>query len=187
MAALNSNNPNNRPGKSSSLPADQTAKPDGNQQFPLDPLDPTFFPQDGSGPEFGNFNIEESPYVDFLDGDGTFDFDPNESSDLLIGSLPGEHHQQSKSPSQPADDETEHGDKRKSIGDNDEDEIEGGGKRREGEDKTAKKPGRKPLTSEPTTVSIFTRLPRLTLTCRRNVKLKIELLNEHSGNGRKST
>lgn len=30
---------------------------------------------------------------------------------------------------------------------------DGGGKRREGDDKTAKKPGRKPLTSEPTTVS----------------------------------
>nr|QPF70300.1 AP-1-like transcription factor YAP1 [Lasiodiplodia theobromae] len=143
MAALNSNNPNNRGGR--------PAKPlDSNQQqqYPLDGLDPSLFPQDGAGAGFDNFNIDESPYVDFLDGDTGFEFDPNDTSDLLIGSLPGET---SKSPTQPgADGETETGDKRKSPGDDDED-AEGGGKRREGEDKTAKKPGRKPLTSEPTT------------------------------------
>ena len=42
-------------------------------------------------------------------------------------------------------------DKRKSI-DGKGDDDEGGGKRREGDDKTSKKPGRKPLTSEPTSV-----------------------------------
>ena len=42
-------------------------------------------------------------------------------------------------------------DKRKSM-DGKGDDDEGGGKRREGDDKTSKKPGRKPLTSEPTSV-----------------------------------
>lgn len=42
--------------------------------------------------------------------------------------------------------------KRKSIGDKD-DEEEGGGKRRESEGGSGKKPGRKPLTAEPTSVS----------------------------------
>lgn len=154
MAALNSNNPNGRSAKSSSFPGGQSAKPETGaqqQQFPLDGLDPTFFPQDGAGADFNNFNLEESPYLDLLDGDGTFEFDPNDTGDLLIGSLPGDQARSSKSPSQPADGDIETGDKRKSPGDDNEDEVEGGGKRREGEDKTAKKPGRKPLTSEPTT------------------------------------
>ncbi len=87
---------------------------------------------------------DESPYLDF-DPDGDFgdsglNFDPN---GRMIGDLPDDED----------DDEGEHlHDKRKSFGDRDDDE-EGGGKRREGEDKQAKKPGRKPLTSEPTTVS----------------------------------
>ncbi|EKG11847.1 Basic-leucine zipper (bZIP) transcription factor [Macrophomina phaseolina MS6] len=157
MAALNSNNPNGHPVKSSNFPAGHSAKTsDASQQqpFSLDGLDPTFFPPDGSAADFGNFNLDESPYADFLDGDGTFEFDPNDTSDLLIGSLPGDQNQQgqSKSPTQrSADDDTETGDKRKSPADDHDEDGEGGGKRREGEDKTAKKPGRKPLTSEPTT------------------------------------
>ena len=62
-----------------------------------------------------------------------FDYDEN---DRMIGDLPDD----------PASDLH---DKRKSI-DGEDDDDEGGGKRREGADKTAKKPGRKPLTSEPT-------------------------------------
>ncbi|KIW14856.1 hypothetical protein PV08_07641 [Exophiala spinifera] len=84
----------------------------------------------------GSTNLDfsdESPFLDFDPeadfGDESFDFDENAR---MIGDIPGELH-----------------DKRKSI-DGKEDDDEGGGKRREGEDKTAKKPGRKPLTSEPT-------------------------------------
>ena len=82
-----------------------------------------------------DFGPDDSPYLDFdIDGEGddSFDFD---GQDQMIGDLP---------------DTT--GDKRKSIDGKDGDE--GGGKRRESEDKAGKKPGRKPLTSEPTTVSI---------------------------------
>lgn len=87
-----------------------------------------------------DFNPDESPYLDFdIDGDGDGDGDDSydfDSNGQMIGEMPesGELH-----------------DKRKSMDDNDDDE--GGGKRREGEDKSGKKPGRKPLTSEPTTVS----------------------------------
>lgn len=80
---------------------------------------------------------DDSPFLDFDPeadfGDESFDFDENAR---MIGDIPGELH-----------------DKRKSI-DGKDDDDEGGGKRREGEDKTAKKPGRKPLTSEPTSVCI---------------------------------
>lgn len=48
------------------------------------------------------------------------------------------------------------GEKRKSPDDDeDEDDDEDTGKRREGEEKIAKKPGRKLITTEPTTVSLF--------------------------------
>jgi AP-1-like transcription factor len=93
-----------------------------------------------SAPGSGNldFGTDESPYLDFdVDGEDGFNFD---DEGQMIGDLPGdnsgndEHH------------------KRKSIPDDEEDD-EGGGKRREGDDKSGKKPGRKPLTSEPTSVS----------------------------------
>lgn len=93
-----------------------------------------------SAPGSGNldFGTDESPYLDFdLDGEDGFNFD---EGGQMIGDLPDdnsgndEHH------------------KRKSIPDDEEDD-EGGGKRREGDDKSGKKPGRKPLTSEPTSVS----------------------------------
>ncbi|KAK7509194.1 AP1-like transcription factor [Phyllosticta citriasiana] len=141
VAALNSNSAN-QPGKSASY-SSQNKKSDSNsqQRFSLDGMDPAFFtsPQQGADSEFGAFGLEESPYGEFLDVDGTFDFDPNETSDLLIGGLPGEGNQRSP--------DGESSEKRKTPPEeNDEDP-----KRREGEEKQAKKPGRKPLTSEPTT------------------------------------
>lgn len=89
-------------------------------------------------------SFDESPFLDYenLD-DGTFDWD--NSGDQLFGDLPGEEF----------NDEGEHHDKRKASLD-EEDEEEGSSKRREGDDKSVKKtgqkPGRKPLTGEPTTV-----------------------------------
>lgn len=82
---------------------------------------------------------DESPFLEF-DPDGDFDF-----SGQLIGDLPDFADQ---------GDENEFREKRKSI-DGDSDEMENGKKRRESDgdrDKSAKKPGRKPLTSEPTSV-----------------------------------
>ncbi|KAK7534737.1 transcription factor PAP1-domain-containing protein [Phyllosticta citribraziliensis] len=141
VAALNSNSAG-QPGKSASY-SSQNKRSDSNpqQQFPLDGMDPSFFtsPQQGADSEYGAFGLEESPYGEFLDVDGTFDFDPNETGDLLIGGLPGEGNQRSP--------DGESSEKRKTPPEeNDEDP-----KRREGDEKQAKKPGRKPLTSEPTT------------------------------------
>jgi AP-1-like transcription factor len=87
-------------------------------------------------------NNDDSPYLGFdldADGDDQFDFDSNGQ---LIGDYPGD--------TSPVDSSDLH-EKRKSLDDKDEDD-EGGGKRRESEAGTSKKPGRKPLTAEPTTV-----------------------------------
>ncbi|KAL2433700.1 AP-1-like transcription factor yap1 [Exophiala dermatitidis] len=120
MAALNANQ----------TPS-QKAVP-GNRKAALP--NSTSTPTMSSAPGSGNLDFsDDSPFLDFdpeLElGDDTFDFDENSR---MIGDIPGELH-----------------DKRKSIEGGD-DDAEGGRKRREGEDKTAKKPGRKPLTSEPT-------------------------------------
>jgi AP-1-like factor len=149
-------------------------------QYPIDNLDPTAFftsPQQDTAAGFNNLGVEESPYVDYLDADG-FDFD-NADGDLMIGALPGD------SPAK-TDDGTE---KRKSPDDDDDDDDveEGGGKRRAGDDKQAKKPGRKPLTSEPTTV----RLQKKSRSCactdpHRNARHKTARHNAHSESARRS-
>ncbi|KAH9864470.1 hypothetical protein J1614_010404 [Plenodomus biglobosus] len=140
LAALASNNQNPTDMFATGLDSKQTQGA-SQFQFPVDTLDPACFtsPQQTTPANaFSNGSIDESPFVDYLDGDNTFDFDGADGSELMIGSLPGDT---------PGDSN----DKRKSPDDDDEDGEEGGGKRREGEDKQAKKPGRKPLTSEPTT------------------------------------
>ena len=87
-------------------------------------------------------NFDESPFLDFDLDDGNFDWD--NSGDQLFGDLPGTESYV----------DGEHHDKRKASIE-DEDEEEGTSKRREADDKTAKKPGRKPMTGEPTTVWLF--------------------------------
>ncbi|PGH02237.1 hypothetical protein AJ79_07686 [Helicocarpus griseus UAMH5409] len=82
-------------------------------------------------------DFDGSPFLDF---DFDVDFDANGAGEM-IGDLAG---------TSSAGDEGETGEKRKSI-DGKDDEEESGKRRRETDDKTAKKPGRKPLTSEPTT------------------------------------
>lgn len=98
--------------------------------------DLTYTPQT-TNPGSGQLDLsDDSPYLDF-DPDGEFDDSFGYGEGRMIGDLPelsGDIHE-----------------KRKSI-DGDEGD-EGDRKRREGDDKTAKKPGRKPLTSEPTSVS----------------------------------
>lgn len=110
-----------------------------------DPKSLTYTPNTQTNPGSGQLDFsDESPYLEFdPDGefdDSNFDFDPN---GRMIGDLPDD------------DDSQSHlHDKRKSLADKDDDDEDGGGKRREGEDKTSKKPGRKPLTSEPTSVGL---------------------------------
>ncbi len=81
--------------------------------------------------------FDESPFLDYELEDGNLDWDNN--GEQMFGDLPDiegmEHH-----------------DKRKAS-DDDEDGEEGSSKRREGDGKSAKKPGRKPLIGEPTTVN----------------------------------
>ncbi|KAF2494685.1 PAP1-domain-containing protein [Lophium mytilinum] len=150
LAALASNQNGKNNNMYSNGANKQSAANAGLQYSSIDSIDPTFFasPQQGTPDTFGanlNFdNLDDSPFVDYLDGDNSFDYDNGDNSDLMIGGLPGD----SSSHSNEGDNEST--DKRKSPDDDGEDQ-EGGGKRREGEDKTAKKPGRKPLTSEPTT------------------------------------
>jgi hypothetical protein len=173
LAALASNNQNPNDIFSTGLDG-KLAMGNNQYQFPVDSLDPAYFtsPQQSTPANaFSNGAIEESPFLDYADGDTSFDFD-NPDDDLMIGALPGDT---------PADSS----EKRKSPDDDDDDE--GGGKRREGDDKQAKKPGRKPLTSEPTTVSLqkkFCGSDADAMT--RNGKHKIGRLNERSGRGKRS-
>lgn len=91
----------------------------------------------GSG-KSNSGNLNESPSLDYDLDETNFDWDHNGES--LFGNLPENLNE-------------EDGDlheKRKNLED-EKDGDESGNKRREGEDKSAKKPGRKPLT-EPTTV-----------------------------------
>jgi len=96
-------------------------------------------------PGSGTLNgFEDSPFIDYdyeFDADGSYDYDfANDSQGQMIGKLPGTS----------SDGDADTHDKR-SHPDDDGDDEEGGGKRREGGDeKSSKKPGRKPLTSEPT-------------------------------------
>jgi len=92
--------------------------------------------------EFGA-ELDASPFLDYeldLDADGNFDLDVDGQ---MIGGLPGA----------PTSDGEGGAHEKRKLPEGENGDDEGGGKRREGEDKTAKKPGRKPLTSEPTSVS----------------------------------
>lgn len=93
-------------------------------------------------------SLQESPFLDYdynFGPDDSFDFDlGNDDTAKMIGDLPGTGKDTSKTGSP----ENENSDKR-SLPEEDEDKEEGGGKRRESEGKVPKKPGRKPLTNEP--------------------------------------
>lgn len=94
-----------------------------------------------------NNSIQESPFLDNLDydfGDSSFDFSfQNDDQSKMIGDLSDSV--KSESPDADAHEKRSHPD--------DEDDSPGNdAKRRENQDKVPKKPGRKPLTSEPTSV-----------------------------------
>ncbi|SLM34591.1 Yap1 redox domain [Lasallia pustulata] len=92
----------------------------------------------GSG-ALGSLGFDDSPFLDYDLDDGNFEWD--NSGDQMIGNLPG---------TSGNEEDTELHEKRKGHGEDQDNEDGGGGKRREGEERTTKKPGRKPLTSEPT-------------------------------------
>ncbi|CAD6449158.1 07261b9d-48cc-421b-ac92-8bab924961f9 [Sclerotinia trifoliorum] len=137
FAALNSNKSSTKPSNNmdKSLPPSTNAVSNtSTSTFNESPIQAP-----GSGTLSG---FEESPFIDYdyeFEGDDSFNFDfGNDSQGQMIGNLPGSS----------SDGDADNHEKR-SHPDDDEEE-EGGGKRREGDDKSSKKPGRKPLTSEPT-------------------------------------
>lgn len=135
FAALNSNK------DSLSASADSSA---------MAPAAFTESPMQGQAPGSGTLNgFDDSPFIDYdyeFEQDGSFDFGEfNDTQGQMIGQLPGT--------SSDGDDNSENIHDKRSHPDDDGEDDEGGGKRREGEEKTSKKPGRKPLTSEPTSVS----------------------------------
>lgn len=141
LAALSSNNPSNNPSQKQSTQTPQI-KPDHSPDQTSS--NGASAPPSGGFENHHNMNAfgfgdDESP---FLDMNGEVDFDFPGSADL-IGDLPGVTPGQDYDP----------GEKRKSMdGQSEVDGEETGRKRRDSE---AKKPGRKPLTSEPTTVGNY--------------------------------
>ncbi|EON68608.1 hypothetical protein W97_07866 [Coniosporium apollinis CBS 100218] len=139
LAALSSNNPNGNTASysNSGRPVKHSASNTQARPYFTSPQQVT------PATDFDTFNMDDSPSIDFLDADGSFGF-YNDPGDLMIGSLPG------AGPGPEVDNDGEIHEKRKSPDDEDDDD-ENESKRREPDDKQAKKPGRKPLTSEPTT------------------------------------
>jgi AP-1-like factor len=112
-------------------------------------------------PQLDNFNIDYTPDLDYLDGADGFEFEDADLGGEMIGALPGSGPTDTHGGSQGSNGDGH--EKRKSPDEND-GAPEGDAKRQETEEgeRAAKKPGRKPLTTEPTTVS-------LALDCNRNV------------------
>lgn len=88
-------------------------------------------------------DYDETPFADYLDGDTSLDFDEDDlGGQSMMSGLPGDL-------TEAIDGNGRH-EKRKNS-DIDGDDETGDLKRKEGDDKQPKKPGRKPLMSEPTT------------------------------------
>lgn len=123
--------------------------------------------------QFDGLGTDTSPLFDFDLEDSSFDWD----NSGMIGDLPaissGENAEQHE--------------KRKMSTD-DEEGDEASGKRRDSEEKgSARKPGRKPLTGEPTTVSWHLREDNLRDTdnpSTRNARPRIERRSAHSASGK---
>ncbi len=130
FAALNSNKPTNSPSNP------------GLSQSPM-----SFSGSPGQGLDSFQTSPDLDYEYDFGGPDSSFDFSINDGTQpKMIADLPG-----SSAKARSESTETESPDKRSHP---DDDDDNGGAKRRESEDKVAKKPGRKPLTTEPSSVSI---------------------------------
>lgn len=133
-AALNSNRPNNAPSN-----AGVNLSP---VQFDGSPL------QGGALSSFQNSPDLDYDY-DFAGPDSSFDFSFDDTNQpKMIGDLPG-----TKREFRSESAESESPEKRSHPDDDGDEEENSGAKRRESEEKVAKKPGRKPLTTEPSSVS----------------------------------
>jgi AP-1-like factor len=109
--------------------------------------------------------LSESPFLDYdydVGPDSSFDFDFGNDGQTdgltgrMIGDLPGSSSDGSdggKDDSKTSSPDNESSDKRSHPDEDDDDEAENGAKRRESDGKVPKKPGRKPLTNEPSSVS----------------------------------
>lgn len=119
------------------------------------------------GPSPGSYNdspqqngYQESPIVEYdydFQGDNSYDFGfADDSQTKMIGDLPGSNDSGSASRSAFGSDKGGsdiNDNEKRSHPDDEEDDDEGSAKRQETGEKVAKKPGRKPLTTEPTSVS----------------------------------
>lgn len=139
FAALNSNKP-------AAAAAATSQSPVSNKPLSLSPESLQTSPVQENGLD----NFHETPFLDNYDydfGDSSFDVDfANDSQSQLIGDIPGQTTSDS-----PENESSEKRD-RPDDDDDDDDEVDGNGngaKRRESTEKVPKKPGRKPLTSEP--------------------------------------
>lgn len=112
------------------------------------------------------FNPDFTPDLDYLDADASFDFDNADLGGEMIGGLPGFD----------ANGNPEQHDKRKNT-DDDGSPEEGDAKRQElGEgERGSKKPGRKPLTNEPTTVSLHFLLAKRVIPCEIHRRVRCRL------------
>ncbi|KAI1195745.1 transcription factor PAP1-domain-containing protein [Nemania serpens] len=144
--ALTSNQPNSSKADQGSLTPDSLTTSPAQQQRTLG-----FHESAGSS---------DSPFLDYdyeAGPDSSFGFDFNNEDQIddqarMIGDLPGSSPEGSdilKDTSKASSPDNESSDKRSHPDDDDDDEAESGAKRREGEGKVPKKPGRKPLTNEP--------------------------------------
>ena len=155
MAALVSNNSNRKslPSNANTHGLPQTANSawDINSQFGADGLDPLLYTPGQSDLPISSFDniddtLNDSPYPEFLDNDdANLDFDMYENADLMIGGLPDAN---------PDDNGEDNHEKRKNPEGDFDDQDENDAKRRDPDEKAAKKPGRKPLTMEPTNVCV---------------------------------
>lgn len=135
---------------------------------------------------FGGAGLQESPYLDNYDlpydfGDSSFD-DFSFPSMNMIANAPATA--KSDSPDNESNEKRGHPDDEQ-----DDDSPGNDSKRHEGSDKGPKKPGRKPLTSEPTTVSVphCRDLPASDTMKHRSARPRIELRSAPSGSARRST
>ncbi|KAI0103033.1 PAP1-domain-containing protein [Nemania sp. FL0031] len=144
--ALTSNQPGGNADQGSLTPDSLTTSPAQNQRT-------MGFNESAAGPP-------ESPFLDYdyeVGPDSSFDFDFTNEGQIdtqarMIGDLPGsspDGSEGAKDTSKASSPDNESSDKRSHPDEDDDDEVEGGAKRRESEGKVAKKPGRKPLTNEP--------------------------------------
>lgn len=98
--------------------------------------------------------FQESPFQDYYDYDSSFDLGfGNDVSGEMFGDLPGATRKSSDGSSKATSPENENTEKRSHPDEDSAEKEEGDSKRRESDGKVPKKPGRKLLTNEPSSVS----------------------------------